>query len=234
MLTAANKSASFAPAPVGWRFTGWAGPKIIGAVGNRRTDAAGLVQALGTAVVAEAEQVHGAGIACLGRAPAGASQVPGCDALITDQPGIALVIRSADCLPILFAASAQRVVGIAHAGWRGLDARLPSRMLAAFWTVFRVPAQSLTVAIGPSIRACCYEVGPEFSPRLRPFIREQPGRRTCDLIAAARSQLEQGGVPARRVIEAGSCTACDTDEWFSLRREGAATGRLASVVLLRP
>jgi YfiH family protein len=242
MLTAASERTGFAAAETGWRFVGWAGASITGAVTGRRVETAALVASLGApAAVAEAEQVHGASIACLGRRPlehmpqtSQWPRVPGCDAFITDLPGVALVIRSADCLPILFADPSRRVVGIAHAGWRGLSAQLPLKMLAALWTQYRVPAESVTVAIGPAIQACCYEVGPEFGGALAPFVRERGGRRTCDLPAAARRQLAQGGVAASRIADAGRCTACDTTEWFSLRREGPSTGRLASLVFLRP
>lgn len=234
MLTAASDTATFEPAQAGWQFTGWAGPSIAGAVSTRRDGAEALLRSLGAPAAASAEQVHGASIACLGPGWAGTAPVPGCDALITDRPGLALLIRSADCLPILYADPSRRVVGIAHAGWRGVHAGLPQRMLSALWTQYRVPAASLRVAIGPAIRSCCFEVGPEFDRRFAGFMRQDAGRRTCDLIAAARRQLEQGGVPSAAVTDAGRCTACDTGEWFSLRREGASTGRLTSLVLLQP
>jgi YfiH family protein len=160
--------------------------------------------------------------------------VPGCDALLTHAAGTALLVRTADCLPLFFAEPRRGVVGLAHAGWRGLAASLPARVVAAFRHLYHVPAEALAVAIGPAIRACCYEVGPEFAERFGPFVQQRGGRRTCDLIGAAREALRRCGVRPDRVTDTGACTACDVRRWFSLRREGPATGRLTSIILLRP
>lgn len=219
----------------GWRLSGWASSRILAGVTDRRTQASQLLRVMAPAARSvEAAQVHGGSLAVLRGAPAGTEPVPGCDALLTDTPGVALRIRTADCLPLLFAAPARGVVGIAHAGWRGLAALLPARVLAAFRHVFHAGPEELSVAIGPAIRACCYEVGPEFRQRFGPFVEERSGRRTCDLIGAAIGQLRACGVRAGRIFDAQRCTACEPDAWFSLRREGRQTGRLTSFVMVRP
>ena len=160
-------------------------------------------------------------------------RIPGCDALLTETGGLTLLIRTADCLPILFAHPVRGIVGIAHAGWRGLAARLPARVVAAFRHLYQCRAEDLQVAIGPAIHACCYEVGPEFSGRFGRFVHERNGRRTCDLIGVAMDQLRSSGVRAEHLVESARCTACESDHWFSVRREGDATGRLTSFIMLR-
>ena len=218
----------------GWRLNGWASPRVIAGVTSRQVDAGQLLQELApSALSVEAEQIHGSGIAVISGVRAWAAAVPGCDALLTATPGLALRIRTADCLPLFFAAPGRGLIGIAHAGWRGLASSLPARVVAAFRHVFHARAEELSVAIGPAIRACCYEVGPEFRGRFGPFVQERPGRRTCDLIAAAVEQLCACGVRAERIFDAQRCTACEPQRWFSLRREGQQTGRLTSFILLK-
>jgi len=216
----------------GWRLAGWASPRVIATVTDRHTDRAALLAGRAGARCVEAEQVHGASTAMVdGRVPA--APVAGCDALATAAPGVALLIRTADCLPLFFADARRGVVALAHAGWRGLAAGLPARVLAALRHTYHCAPEDITVAIGPSIRACCYEVGPEFSRTFGGFVREARGRRTCDLTEAAITQLTRSGVHAGRILDTGCCTACETARWYSLRREGPSTGRLTSMIMLR-
>ena len=160
--------------------------------------------------------------------------IAGCDALITDVSGQALLIRTADCIPLLLADAARRVIGIVHAGWRGLAAQLPLRVLALFGRLFHSDPARIHVAIGPAIRACCYEVGPEFAERFGGFVSVTNGRRRCDLVGIALEQLQRGGVQPANIFDSGQCTACAPERWFSVRREGNATGRLTSLIVLRP
>jgi len=177
-----------------------------------------------------AEQIHGGSIAVIGGRAA--AVIPGADALLTDAAGVALLVRTADCLPLWFADPARGAVGIAHVGWRGLAAGLPARVVAAFHRVYRSRPQALAVAIGPAIRVCCYEVGPAFDALFGLFVQRRGGRRLCDLAGAAVAQLEASGVAARRILDTRQCTACGKG-WWSLRREGPGTGRLISLILRR-
>ena len=217
-----------------WRWRGWASRRIIAGITDRSADPARLADSFQRSVTTvEAEQVHGGSVAIIGPSVADSVRsVPGCDALLTNVAGIALLMRSADCLPILFADPSRGAVGIAHAGWRGLAASLPTRVVAAFRRTYQSRSRDLHVAIGPAIRACCYEVGPEFHARFTPFVREQGGRRTCDLIGVAIDQLQRCGVPAAQIADTQDCTSCETRRWFSLRREGPSTGRLVSFIVM--
>lgn len=218
-----------------WWFNRWGSSRLLAGIADRRAHASTLLGRCGARVMtAEAEQVHGSSIAIMGRVRESGDVVPGCDALLTDTAGLALLIRTADCVPIFIADPARGVIGIAHAGWRGLAARLLNRLVAALHHAYQSRAEGLHVAIGPAIRGCCYEVGPEFEARFGRFVQPRAGRRTCDLIGIAIDQLQGSGVPADRIIDCGRCTVCEPQYWFSVRREGDATGRLLSLIMLKP
>ena len=218
----------------GWWFEPWSSRRVVAGLTDRYIEPLQLLSGLrASETTVEAEQVHGGSIAIVGQLRDSHYVVPGCDALLTEIPGVALLIRTADCLPMIITDLSRGAVGIAHAGWRGLAAQLPVRVVAAFRHAYHSRADELHVAIGPSIRACCYEVGPEFTASFGRFVHEQDGRRTCDLIGVAVDQLRESGIRPDRIVDSGRCTACGPQHWFSVRREGDATGRLTSFVMLR-
>jgi len=164
---------------------------------------------------------------------------PEADALVTRDPQVLLAIRTADCLPILIADPVRQAVAAVHAGWRGTLAGVTEAAIAEMARAFGSIPASLVAALGPSIRACCYEVGPEVEEAFRRrspeneklFLRASPeARARLDLVAAARAALERSGVPAFQIHVANFCTACRTDFFFSHRKEGARTGRMMAVI----
>jgi YfiH family protein len=166
--------------------------------------------------VAWARQVHSATLL-----PAAAGFCGEGDALHGEEPGLALSVITADCVPVLLA-SARRLLAV-HAGWRGLAAGiLPAALSAA-------GDGPLAAWIGPTIGSCCYEVGPEVAREVAAasgpeVVLARPGGRPhLDLVAAALLQLERGGVAAARVLPL--CTACHPDLLWSYRRDGARAGR---------
>ncbi len=197
-------------------------------------------------------------------AASGASQKsePSGDALLTDEPGILLGVRSADCMPILLADVRRQVVAALHAGWRGTLARLIEKAVGEFERTFGCSPEDLIAAIGPSIRACCYEVGEELvdafsgqflhgkrffsypsaerSPAGGAWLSQYPPGHSpprsahLDLVAAARDQLEGVGVKPSRIHVAEFCTACREDLFFSYRRDGERAGRMMAVIGIRP
>lgn len=235
MLVAAKSSPELVErAQGGYALRGWSSKSVYAAVTDRTHKLSDLLAGLPEGVSAvEAEQVHGAGIAVVEHASAAAKPIAGCDGLITRQSRIALAVRSADCLPILACDARQGVVGIIHAGWRGLEAQIPMRLVALLMHAYGVNPADLDIAIGPAIRACCYTVGSEFQQRFGPFVSREGERLLCDLAGVAVSQLTASGVPAKRIWDSKRCTSCENRTWFSLRQEGPDTGRLRSVILLR-
>ena len=219
----------------GWWFRRWASARVFAGVTDRHVEVARLIEHVQFPVVTVgAEQVHGRSIAAIGHPRLGAMVIAGCDALLTSVPGVGLLIRTADCLPLFIADPLRGVVGLAHAGWRGLAHALPIHLLSALYRLYRTRAGDVHVAIGPAIRACCYDVGPEFLKRFESHVRRRGATYHCDLVGAATAQLVRSGVRPDRILDSGQCTACTPASWCSLRREGQAAGRLTSLIVLRP
>ncbi len=208
---------------------------------NRRL----LLAALGleAARVAAPRQVHSADVATLHAGdPLPENHVFPGDAIVTDTPGVALMILAADCVPVLLYDPGRGVIAAVHAGWRGTAGGIAARAVEAMQTGFGVAPTNLRAALGPAIGRCCYEVGPEVlaavtgATPLPPAALWDPlpgGKGMLDLIAANTAQLTAAGVPAERIGATSLCTACRTDLFFSHRRAGEPTGRAASVIALR-
>jgi YfiH family protein len=218
-----------------WRFQLPRGNLLVAGV----TDRSGTLDAMRTQLafatsVVQAEQIHGASVSVIESTHPPVNLIPGCDGLVTRVPGVVLVIRTADCLPLFLWDPVQRVVGLAHVGWRGLVRALPMRLMSALQMYASSRPQDVWVGIGPAIRACCYEVGEEFEQPFGSFVRHASGRRTCDLIGYATQQLFASGVRPSRVIDCGECTACEGSRWHSVRRDGETGGRLYSFIVIQP
>jgi YfiH family protein len=195
-------------------------------------------------------QVHGSRVRVVDERDKG-GVLPQTDALITATPGVMLMLRFADCVPVLFYDPVRRAVGLAHAGWRGTVAGIARVTVQAMVDELGCQPADILTGIGPAIGPCCYEVGRDVADAVRQamsdegqFLRAQaePGASAgdngdaerhwqLDLWAANRAQLVQTGVPYVEV--AGLCTACHTEEWFSHRAERGRTGRLGALIGLR-
>lgn len=161
------------------------------------------------------------------------------DGLVTDQPGLILTMNFGDCVPLLFHDPVRKVVGLAHAGWRGTVQNVAGAMVRTMVSHFHCRPRDIIALIGPSIGPCCYEVGPDvrqaaaaaFSDSETLFSNRNGERAHFDLWAANHRQLVEAG--AGTVMNAGLCTACRTDEFFSHRAEKGRTGRFGVFVGLR-
>jgi polyphenol oxidase len=178
-----------------------------------------------------------------GAAAAGIDLRPEADILVSDDPAVALAIQVADCVPLLMAHRHSPVVAAVHAGWRGTVARAAEVAVEVLQREFGAAPGDLVVAHGPSIGACCYEVGADvveafvaagFGAQIdRWFSRDGQGTLRLDLWAANRDQLIAAGVKDDDIHQAGLCTASHP-EWFaSYRRDGPGTGRIAGVIRSR-
>lgn len=177
------------------------------------------------------KQVHGDRI-LLVSAPM-ADQEKEADGLVTNQRKLALVIRTADCIPVFFLASTSPAVGLVHAGWRGIQKGIIFRMIEFLDRYFGAPSRSLRVALGPAIRESCYEVGEEFADYFPDFVRRKESKYYCDLPGVVKKQLVDMNIPPFSIIDSGLCTVCSGEQFFSARREGIQTGRLLSAIMLR-
>jgi hypothetical protein len=177
-----------------------------------------------------ARQVHG-DTAVTVRAPAPRSEASDsgeCDVLATDRSGAALVVQTADCVPILLVSPG--AVGAAHAGWRGSAKNVAGRAVAALSALGAAPADQ-HAWIGPSIGSCCYEVGGEVAAQFAgDFVRAGCGGGfRLDLRAVNVSQLEAAGVPRAAISVHPACTKCG-EGFASYRRDGAKAGRMIALV----
>jgi YfiH family protein len=150
------------------------------------------------------------------------------DALIVSEPGNAIGVRTADCLPILVVDPVHRVAAIVHAGWRGTVANIVGKTIARMESEFGSKPADLLVSIGPGIGLCCFEVGPEVSAQFENIFPEQADLRRIDLAEANRRHLEAAGVSAPNTEISGLCTMCGADEFHSFRRDKDLSGRLVS------
>ncbi|HCC58464.1 MAG TPA: peptidoglycan editing factor PgeF [Solibacterales bacterium] len=171
--------------------------------------------------LATAKQVHSAIVL---RA-AGAGVQGTADGLISDTEGLLLGMKTADCFPVLIADPQHRAVAAVHAGWRGVAGGIVPAALHAMGQAFGSDAPDLHVAVGPGIGPCCFEVGPEVALQFG-----QEGRVHLDLGQEIARQLAICGVPETQVDTAHLCTFCDPGAFHSYRREGAAAGRMMSVI----
>ena len=183
------------------------------------------------------EQVHGVQVV---QAPVVQGDAcPVADAAWTAVPGVACTVMTADCLPVLFCSIDGARVAAAHAGWRGLHAGV----LEATVRAMGVDAGRLMAWLGPAIGPDAFEVGPEVreaflawadgSPRVAACFASsgRPGHYLADLYALARYRLDALGIT--QVYGGNYCTFSDSDRFYSYRRDGQ-TGRMASLVMIRP
>lgn len=192
---------------------------------------------LAPAALAGMRQVHSA----LAVVIEDAAARPEADALVTDRPGIGLSVLTADCQPVLFADAEARVIGAAHAGWKGALGGVLEATVAAMVGLGARPARIIAI-IGPTISQAAYETGPEFRAR---FLAQDPG--SARFFAPGRdghAQFDLPGYGLERLRRAGvghaqwcgHCTYADATRFYSCRRAAhrgdADFGRLISIIRL--
>jgi len=187
------------------------------------------------------KQVHGTDALVVDRPLTESDQFTGgWDALVTDQPGVTVAVRTADCVPVLVHDVRRHVVAAIHAGWRGAVAGVVSKTITLMATRFRSTRSDLRVSIGPSAGPCCYEVDAPVLDQLRmglsdwePVVRDYRGDKArLDLKAMIRRQVEGEGVPVRSVSSVNLCTICHDQLFYSYRREGRVNGTMVSGITL--
>ena len=159
------------------------------------------------------------------------------DALITNQHGIMLTVRTADCLPILMADIRNRAIAAVHAGWRGTLLEIVPKTIEAMGRQFGSRAEDLVIAIGPGIGACCFEVGPEVASQfsaLFPERRDFAQRTKVDLVETNRRLLRRNDGSMGQIATSGLCTHCGATLFHSYRRDRDAAGRMVSAIGLLP
>ena len=163
------------------------------------------------------------------------------DALITNVKNLPLMLCFADCVPIMFVDVENFAVGIAHGGWKGTLNKIAAKTFLAMKNNFGTTAEKCLVGIGPSIGACCYEVGANVVetckknfPNHDELIINRDGKIFLDLWAANKIQLMEVGLPEKNIDVAGECTCCNSNWYFSYRdarkNNFSDTGRIAALI----
>ncbi|MGA3206648.1 MAG: peptidoglycan editing factor PgeF [Syntrophales bacterium] len=189
-------------------------------------------------------QVHGKDILTIDRPLADfiIPEPPQFDAIITNQPGVAIGIKTADCVPIFFVDKVKRIIGVAHAGWRGTALAIAAKLVDDLVAGFGCRTDDLIAAIGPAIGVCCYQVDePVFDAMKTHKDREsflspapEQGKWMLDLSLANRMQIIGAGIHDKNICIAGYCTSCHRDMFYSHRGEGGNTGRQLNFIMLTP
>lgn len=161
------------------------------------------------------------------------------DALVTDQPDTPLVMRYADCVPLLYYDRAEQVIGLGHAGWRGTVKGMASKVVRMMRKTYGSRAADIEVVIGPAISRRNYRVGEEVASQAEAYFGEgasviwrapADGSPHLDLWRANRLDLERSGVKAITVLDI--CTFENTADFYSHRGENGLTGRFGVVISL--
>jgi len=186
-----------------------------------------------------AKQVHGNKVAIITKDMRGkgsndhASALNGIDAMVTDIPGILLMVQVADCVPLLFYDPKRKVIAATHAGWRGTVLKIAKNTVDTMIKQYRSDPTHIYVGIGPSIGPCCYEVGREvLREASKDLIKTRNGKNYFDLWEANKSQLIETGIPASNIEVSQLCTLCNSDTFFSSRAGGGVTGRFGAGIML--
>lgn len=160
------------------------------------------------------------------------------DALVTAEPGLLLVVRTADCLPVFLIDEFNLAVAVVHCGWRGTQKKVLVETIRTMQEKFSTQAANLLAALGPAIRPCCYEVGPEvkiafqtagFPPEVFAPHSARSDKFCLDLAVANRWLLTSAGLSPSNIFSAGDCTCCRPD-YISYRRDRYERRRLYNFI----
>ena len=162
---------------------------------------------------------------------------PECDGLVTNTPGLALMIYTADCTPLLFHDPVTGAVGAAHAGWRGTAAAIGAKTVAAMVAHFGCRPEDIRAAIGPNIGQCHFETDSDvpqamlaaFGPEAEPFIRAAGDKFYLDLKQINALSLRRAGL--RHIEISEECTVCQCHRFWSHRATRGLRGSQGAVIL---
>lgn len=188
------------------------------------------------ATLATCYQVHGAHTV---RAPRSKDweECSACDALWSDEPGTALAIKVADCLPVSLIEPKHGVIVNVHAGWRGVVQRVVEEALRETTSAAAFQPSEAHAYLGPSIRVCCFEVGDEVVAELERaygdigrYVDRSRAKAHVDLAGLTARTLRELGIPASQIHDSEMCTRCEGSIFHSYRRDPELGGRNLAIV----
>jgi YfiH family protein len=220
--------------PFNLGYTAW---DSAGRVDKNRRNFLSALNLPGTSL-ATLKQIHSNRIYIIKEIP-GHWNPPEADALLTQIEGVSIAVQAADCLPVLIADPENNAIAAVHSGWKGTLKQIATETILTMRETYRSDPARLLVALGPGIRSCCYEVGPEVSglfkerfpgARIAVAATGRPGKFLLDLPNAVKLQLHEAGVRPGNIHDISLCTCCNTDTFFSYRAEGANSGRMMALI----
>ncbi|MGM9614191.1 MAG: peptidoglycan editing factor PgeF [Oscillospiraceae bacterium] len=163
------------------------------------------------------------------------------DGYVTNIPGLPLAVFTADCAPLLMEDTDAGVIAAVHCGWRPTAADIMGEAVRAMCSLGAQP-QNIRAAIGPCIRRCCFQTGPEVPRAMEALLGDAgglyaddpaaPGKFRVDLPGVVARRLTQLGIPAEQIDDLGACTMCAPDTFWSHRRLGLQRGSQANMIML--
>ena len=186
-------------------------------------------------------QVHGDTVRVVTKSDAKGSisnrDYPECDGLVTNDPGVALMVFSADCTPILFCDPVTGAVGAAHAGWRGTALKIAATVVETMVSAFGCDPKNICAAIGPNIGSCCFETDSDvpdamiaaFGEAAKPFIKAKNDKFFVDLKSINALCLREAGV--ENIAISTHCTACRPDLFWSHRVTRGHRGSQGAIII---
>lgn len=189
------------------------------------------------------KQVHTDTVRVVDESHAGAGlyapELEPCDGLVTNTPGLALAVFTADCTPVLLFDPVTGAVGAVHAGWRGTALQIAPKAVELMQANFGCRARDMVAAIGPNIGQCCFETDADvpqamekaFGSEAMAFVRTQGEKYYVNLKGLNALALRRAGV--EKISLSGDCTACQPERFWSHRRVGANRGSQAGIIVCR-
>ena len=170
------------------------------------------------------------------------------DGYVTNEHGITLGVKTADCVPILFEAEKEGkivAVGAVHAGWRGTVSKIQQKCVHMLCQEYGVEPDNIRAAIGPCIHSCCYEVGEDLFCEVQKSLgddmasrfvtpsKKAPDKYLCDLPAINRFLLNEAGLADQNIDVIAHCTCCEPDLFYSHRYSKGVRGTMLNFILIK-
>lgn len=179
------------------------------------------------------DQTHSANITVI--EDCAENRLSNCDAVLTNQSNIPLMVMVADCIPILLYDPIKQAIGAVHAGRNGTFLKILPKSIATMCETYGSGVADIRVYFGPSIKSCCYAVGEEIVAIVKKsfgskYLTQREDQWYLDIVSMNLDFLEDIGISKRHIEISSICTCCDKD-YFSYRREGV-TGRFAGIIKL--
>ena len=190
--------------------------------------------------IVQMHQVHDVKVAVVGRGDLTRDELDGYDAMITDLPGVAIGVRTADCIPVLLYDPVKKATAAIHSGWRGTVSKIIGKTIIKMQTTYASQPSDILAFIGPGICADCFQVGEEVALKFKETGFDinslwsfrgpktgngMEGGHHIDLKEACRQTLVESGLKNENIQITGLCTYEDNDLLYSARKEGIECGR---------